>query len=298
MKRHLRTLIIVAGCLVLALDIATLGWAFTRAGGFQLAKLPGRIAVRDGCGVQHMWPDGTDRRTMCLQGVFDDVSVSRNGEKLAWDSKDGKEITVSGADGASPANVPVPHGFNSAPSLAPDDDKIAFLHSEHDDGKYDVWVTSVNVADAEQLTNTRNVSDVAWSPAGDWIVYVQNWSPETEQGQLSLVRPNGDDAHTIGLDGDVPSWSPDGKQIVYVHDGSLWVADADGSNARRLIPDGHAPAWSRDGELIAFLRTEKCSQNLCPERLMRAFSDGTGPTEVGPAYPDERQVLWLPDPFE
>jgi len=75
MKRHVTILIIVVGCLVLALDVVTLGYAFTRGGGFQLAKFPGRIAVRDGCGLQHMWLDGTDRRTMCLQNVFDDVSV-------------------------------------------------------------------------------------------------------------------------------------------------------------------------------------------------------------------------------
>ena len=298
MKRHLTTLIIVAGCLVLALDVAALGYAFTRGGGTHLARYPGRLAVRDGCGVQHMFFDGTDRKTMCLQGIFDAVSVSRNGEKLAWDTKDGNAILVSGVDGENPANVPLPIGFNTAPSLAPDGDQIAFLHSPHDDGEYDVWVTSTTVANSEQLTNTRNVSDVEWSPSGDWIAYVQNWSPDTEEGQLSLVRPNGDDAHTMGLDGDAPYWSPDGKRIAYVHHGAIWAADADGSNARQLIPDGHAPAWSRDGQMIAFLRSEKCGRNLCPERLMRAFSNGTEPEEVGPAYPDERQVVWLPDPFE
>ena len=298
MKRHVTTLIIVVGCLVLALDVVTLGYAFTRGGGFQLAKFPGRIAVRDGCGLQHMWLDGTDRRTMCLQNIFDDVSVSRKGEKLAWDGKDGTTILYSGMEGGKPVNASVPLGSNAAPSLAPDDEKIAFLHSPHNDGKYDVWVTSLKLPNAEQLTNTRNVSDVAWSPDGDWIVYVQNWSPDTDEGQLSVVRPNGDDARMLGLNGDVPYWSPDGKQFAYVHEGSIWAADADGSDAHRLIPDGHSPAWSRDGEMIAFLRTVKCARNVCPERLMRAFSNGAEPQPVGPTYSDERQLLFLPDPFE
>jgi len=298
MKRHLTLLIILAGCLVLALDVVTLGYAFTRGGGFHLARFPGRIAVRDGCGMQHMWPDGTDRRTMCLQKVFDDVSVSRNGEKLAWDTKGGREIFLAGIDGAGPVEPTVPPGFNAVPSLAPNDRKMAFLHSPHDDGKYDVWVASVGVDDAEQLTNTRNVSDVAWSPAGDWILYVQNWSPDTQEGQLAVIRPNGDDPRTLGLNGDAPYWSPDGEHFAYVHRGAIWTADADGSNAHQLIADGHSPAWSRDGELIAFLRTERCPRNVCPERLMRAFSNGARPEPVGPAYPDERQVLWLPDPFE
>jgi Tol biopolymer transport system component len=298
MSRHVRPLIIVAGCLVMALVVAVLGYAFTRGGGPFMPKFPGRIAVRDGCGAQHMYIDGTDKRVMCLQGIFDDLSVSRNGKKLAWDTKKGHAILVSGPDGFNPVSAPVPPGFNAAPSLAPDGDQLAFLHSPHDDGKYDIWVTSIDVSDAEQLTATRNVSDVAWSPTGDWIAYVQNWSEQTEEGQLSLVRPDGDDAHTINIDGDAPDWSPDGKHLVYVHEGALWVVDTDGENAHRLVPDGRAPAWSRDGQMIAFLRAEKCSKNICPQHLMRAFANGAEPQDVGADYPSERRVVWLPDPFE
>jgi dipeptidyl aminopeptidase/acylaminoacyl peptidase len=298
MSRHLRALILVAGCLVLALDVAVLGYAFTRGGGMHLPKFPGRIAVRSGCGVQHMYVDGTDKRMMCLRDIFDELSVSRNGEKLAWDTKGGSAIFVSGVDGANPVKAQLPPGFNSAPSLSPDGQQVAFLHSANDDGNYDIWISSVNADDAEQVTNTRNVSDVSWAPADDRLVYVQNWSEDTEEGQLSLVRTDGSDPHTIGVDGDAPDWSSDGKHLVYVHESSLWVVDPDGENAHRLIPDAHAPAWSRDGEAIAFLRTVACSRNVCPERLMRAFSNGTEPQPVGATYPDQRRVVWLPDPFE
>jgi len=298
MRRHLRTIILVAGCLVLLLVVATLGYAFTRGGGTDMPKFAGRIAVRDGCGVQHMYPDDTDKRMLCLQDVFDQVSVSRNGEKLAWDTKAGTAVIVSGLDGQNPVNAPVPLGSNADPSLAPDGDKVAFLHSPKNDGKYDIWTTSITVSDAEQLTSTRNVSDIAWSPDDKWIAYVQNWSEDTEEGQLSLVRPNGDDAHPLNVDGDAPDWSPDGKQLVYVHERSLWVVDSDGTDAHQLVPNGHAPAYSRDGKLIGFLRTEKCSRNLCPEHLMIALSSGAEPREVGPVYRDERHVVWFPDPFE
>jgi Tol biopolymer transport system component len=298
MSRRLRTLVIVAGGVVLLLVVGTLGYAFTRGDGTHKPKYPGRIAVRSGCGVEHMFFDGTDKKTMCLQDIFDDLSVSRNGEQLAWDTKEGNAVLFSGVDGANPANAPVPPGFNAAPSLSPDGKRIAFLHSAHDDGLYDIWSSSTTAADAEQVTSTRNVSDVAWSPTGDWIAYVQNWSDETEEGQLSLVRPDGNDAHTIGVDGDEPDWSPNGKHLLYVHAGAIWVTDSDGANAHELIPDGHSPAWSRDGEMIAFMRTEKCSRNVCPERLMRAFANGTDAQDVGPAYPGDRRVVWLPDPFE
>jgi hypothetical protein len=50
--------------------------------------------------------------------------------------------------------------------------------------------------------------------------------------------------------------------------------------------------------MIAFMRTEKCARNICPERTYLAFANGTEPHPVGPTYPSERQVVWLPDPFE
>ena len=297
MSRRARILVVVAGLVVLAAVAAALGFAFTRGDGTHKPRYPGRIAVRAGCGLRHMFFDASDQKTMCLQDVYDTVSVSRNGDNLAWDTKSGNAILISGVDGFDPANVSVPLGSNAAPSLSPDGKKIAFLHSPKNDGKYDIWVGSTTASDAEQDTNTRNVSDVVWSPTGDWLAYVQNWSDQTLEGQVSLVRPNGDDSRTL-VPGDAPDWSPDGKQLVYVHNGSIWTVNADGSDAKQLIQNGHAPAWSRDGQMIAFMRAEKCSRNICPERSYLAFANGTDPHPVGPAYPSERQVLWLPDPFE
>ncbi|HKB21117.1 MAG TPA: hypothetical protein VKC65_08915 [Gaiellaceae bacterium] len=296
MNRRARILIIVLACVVLAFVVATLGYAFTR-GGPHKPRYPGRVAIRDGCGVKHMFYDASDRKMLCLQDVFDTISVSRDGDNLAWDTTGGQSILTSGVDGSNPLNVPVPPGSNAVPSLAPDGKKVAFLHSARNDGKYDIWVSSTTVPNAEQDTNTRNVSDVVWSPNGDWLAYVQNWSPDKLEGQISLVRPNGDDAHLI-IDGDAPDWSPDAKKLVYAHNGSIWTVDADGSDAHLLIRNGHAPAWSRDGDLIAFMRTDKCGKNLCPEHAYLAFANGSDPHPVGPAYSNERQVLWLPDPYE
>ena len=297
MSRRARILVVVAGLVVLAAVAAALGFAFTRGDGTHKPRYPGRIAVRAGCGLRHMFFDASDQKTMCLQDVYDTVSVSRNGDNLAWDTKSGNAILISGVDGFDPANVSVPLGSNAAPSLSPDGKKIAFLHSPKNDGKYDIWVGSTTASDAEQDTNTRNVSDVVWSPTGDWLAYVQNWSDQTLEGQVSLIRPNGDDSRTL-VPGDAPDWSPDGKQLVYVHNGSIWTVNADGSDAKQLIQNGHAPAWSRDGQMIAFMRAETCSRNICPERSYLAFANGTDPHPVGPIYPSERQVLWLPDPFE
>jgi Tol biopolymer transport system component len=292
-----RRLFLIAGLLAAVVIVAAaVGIAIAGRDEEQTPKLPGRIAVRDGCGLKHMWQDGTDQREMCLEGVWDAVSISWDGDNLAWDTRD-QGIRVGNADGQGVVNAEQPMGANFVPSLSPDGEKIAFLHSVRDDGLDDIWVGSITRQDAEQVTNTRNVSDVAWSPKGDWLAYVQNWSDETLEGQISLVRPSGDDAKVL-VRGDAPSWSPDGKQLAFVHDRAIWTIGIDGTARRRVIRDAHSPAWSRDGKQIAFMRAENCGKALCPERVFVVSTNGNGARQMGPRFSDERRIIWLPDPFE
>jgi Tol biopolymer transport system component len=296
MKRNRRTLFLIAGLALLVAVAAAIGLVLARDGDGG-HRLGGRIAVQDGCGLRHMWPDGTDRRRMCLSDVWAAVSLSWNGKHLAWDTGSDRGILVGNADGGDGQTVPVPKGANFDPSLSPDGDEVAFLHSPRDDGRYDVWVGSTSIDNAEQLTNTRNVSAVAWSPTGDWIAYVKGWTPEALEGRIALVRPNGKAGREL-VAGDAPDWAPSGKEVAYVHDGGIWTIGTDGAGARLVVRDGHAPAWSRDGRQIAFMRAEKCGKPVCRERVHLVFVEGGDAPAVGPTFPDASRVLWLPDPNE
>jgi Tol biopolymer transport system component len=66
--------------------------------------------------------------------------------------------------------------------------------------------------------------------------------------------------YTMALDGSEPVllpvepettaiWSPDGSQVLLVHEGSIAVAEADGSNPRDLVGGG-SPVWSPDGTRV------------------------------------------------
>jgi TolB protein len=69
---------------------------------------------------------------------------------------------------------------------------------------------------------------------------------------------NGRDARKLGP-GEAPAWSPDGRQIAYLRDGSIWIMNAaDGSGARRLTRRANTgnsngpPRWTPDGRRIVY----------------------------------------------
>jgi Tol biopolymer transport system component len=261
---------------------------------------PGRVAVVDGCGLMHMWQDGTDQRRMCLDRVWAAVSVSRDGESLAWDTSFSGQsgILVGDENGETAVNVPVLPGANFEPSLSPDGERIAFLHSARDDGRYNLWVGSTTRADHEQLTDSRNVSTVVWSPKGDRLAYVRGWSADTLEGDIVVTNEDGEGERVVAR-GESPSWAPDGERLVFARGGNLWTVDVDGSRPQGLLRNGHEPSWSRDGEQIAFMRETDCTgEGQCKERAFVVPAGGGQARAIGPTFTGPRRLVWLPDPFE
>lgn len=83
-----------------------------------------------------------------------------------------------------------------------------------------------------------------FSPDGTKIAF-ETYPTETKDSQIWVANVDGAGVRQLTSDGGVdPSWSPDGRRIVYVKNswrrptqrgnGKLWITDADGHNQRQL----------------------------------------------------------------
>ena len=92
-----------------------------------------------------------------------------------------------------------------------------------------------------------------WSPDGEWIAY-DTWSvgERLVSARVEIMRADGSEVRQLGV-GAMPSWSPDGKQLVahtYDGPGTIFVMNADGSGRTAIMPHWGSPRWSPVGHRI------------------------------------------------
>jgi TolB protein len=190
------------------------------------------------------------------QGNFE-PAISPDGQRIAFvSSRDGNaEIYVMTSDGGSPQRLTHALGDDSAPTWSPDGRTIAFLSARERERGIDVFVMDGDGAGQRPLvddpTRTRSIiaRDATFSPDGSRLAFTQ-LVPGGEGGGVVIVATDTGEvvARTTGepVD-DHPSWSPDGRWLVFARSRGEERSDiarmrADGSELE-LITDGQGVHW-------------------------------------------------------
>ena len=111
-----------------------------------------------------------------------------------------------------------------------------------------------------------------------------------------VVSPDGTGMRNLTPDGvfeSDPIWSPDGRKILFLREGSLYSMDADGGGRVKLA-DGQAISqhrWSADGRIIAYVDTRIEGDDVFDD-LWAVRPDGTGKIKVAE---NAFSFSWSPD---
>ncbi len=161
---------------------------------------------------------------------------------------------------ASPRQVTMAPGLESAPALSPDGGTIAYVSDES--GNADIRIVDVRGGNAIRLTDDpASDTDPAWYPDASALAFTSDrggstaiWKVLRFGGAASLLVPDAMDA----------ALSPDGSQIAFARPSTtgafrIWIAPlADPSQARVLTGDNdgfwnhRGPAFSPDGRTLCY----------------------------------------------
>jgi Tol biopolymer transport system component len=156
------------------------------------------------------------------------------------------------------------------PAWSPDGSEIALVATKH--GNQDIYVVPADgrvshPGSVRQLTFGPAQDEFpTWSPDGTTVAFDSSGATAFDDSGLSetqeiwSIPARGGAARRLtsnDVPDQAPTYSPDGSQIAFFHDGEISMIDADGGRVRSVLDhgvvSGWSPEWSTEGDKIAYL---------------------------------------------
>jgi Tol biopolymer transport system component len=190
---------------------------------------------------------------------------------------------------------------------SPSGTQIAYsTSSRYGDGR--IIVASPSGAAARLALSGGNIYELAWSPDGRWVAFVEWWSARGPETAIAISRIAGRRRQERYLDGMIgsddlgeyrsPAWSPDGRRIAFSFrvvgesEIDIYTIGVFSGVKRRLTTDPAAdidPSWSPGGRRIAFSSNRDGHRRIY---VMDADGSNSRPLTRGV---EDRDPAWSPD---
>lgn len=214
-------------------------------------------------------------------------SFSPDGKLLVFGSQtrtgETSDIFSVRVDGTGLRQLTFGPGRNTMPSFSPNGRQVAFV-SNREGGTQQIFVMDAEGTNLVRVTsrNDLNYYNPQWSPEGTLLVF---YSIGDEGQKIWTAFPDGSFKEQLRLYSDRnvnPSFSPDGKRIVFStdldgEDGGIFTMNTDGGDLQQI--EGVRSTWARispDGKKIAWIEGSYPRTSIYVSNL-----DGTGKMNIG-----------------
>lgn len=207
------------------------------------------------------------------------------------------QICIINADGSGFRQLTNDNVRHYYPSLSPDGQNVLYS-AFREKNVYEIYEMNLNSGNVKRLTNRLGVANAPEvSPNGETIVFMRG-NPNTQQNQIWVMERDGNDPANIpqalGWD---PTWSPDGKLILFASDRDggvqLFTVSLKGSAIKRVsnLPSIRGRSdWSPDGSFIVTYSGEPWKREVY---IMGA--DGSNARQITPSGGNSQGPSFSPD---